>query len=145
LARPANLARKPRFNPTAQREERQAKIDATPLVSSFAGIEEVGVTLAFDDPEGKQQPSPRGVSFAPDMHAFFQFSCPMRDCTGGGFDANDDLHRALKRHEGGHTGTMSCEGVRPRSGVKDRRCDIRLRYTLAIRDAAPAAKAARSR
>ena len=139
MARPANLARKPRFNPTAQREERQAKIDAAPLVSTYANIEEVGVALAFDDPEGKQQPSPRGMSFAPDMHAYFLFSCPMRDCTGGGFDANDDLHRALKRHEGGHTGTLTCQGVRPRNGLKDVRCGIELRYTLALRGKTKAA------
>lgn len=127
------MSRRPAVNPTAQREARQALINAAPLVAEYTGIEEVGVALTFSDPEGKQQPSPRGVSFAPHMHAYFQFGCPMRDCTGGGFDANDDLHRALSRRRGGHTGTISCEGTRPRSGIKDLRCNIRVNYTLDIR------------
>jgi len=127
------MARRPHVNPVLQREARQALINAAPLVGTYSGIEEVGVTLTFSDPEGKQNPSPRGVSFAPDMHAYFQFSCPMRDCTGGGFDANGDLQRALSRRKGGHTGTMTCTGVRPRGGMKDSRCGIAVNYTLAIR------------
>lgn len=135
--------RKPHFNPATQRDARQALIDATPLVSSYPGVEQVGVSLTFEDPEGRQKPSPRGLSFEPDMHTYFQFSCPMQDCSGGGFDANADLHRALERREVGHAGTLSCEGNRPRSSVKDARCNIRVHYTLAIRRKAAAAAAAK--
>lgn len=127
------MSRRPAVNPTAQREARQALINAAPLVAEYTGIEEVGVALTFSDPEGKQQPSPRGVSFAPHMHAYFQFGCPMRDCTGGGFDANADLQRALGRGRTGHTGTLECGGNRPRGGNKQSRCNLRLHYTLAIR------------
>jgi hypothetical protein len=127
------MPRKPHVNPTQLREARQALINAAPVVADYPGLEEVGVTLTFFDPEGKQQPSPRGVSFAPHMHMYFQFGCPSRDCTGGGFDANADLLRALSRKRGGHTGTLSCGGIRPRGGNKTERCGLELRYTLNIR------------
>jgi hypothetical protein len=135
------MSRKPLVNPVALREARQALINAAPLVSEYTGVEEVAVSLTFADPEGKQQPSPRGVSFAPHMHAYFQFACPMRDCTGGGFDANAELQRALSRGRTGHTGSMECHGNRPRSGLKTLRCNIRVHYTLAIK----AAERARAR
>lgn len=127
------MARRPTLIPNAQREARQRLINAAPLVSSHAGVEEVAVELRFSDAEGKQNPSPRGVLFAPHMNAFFQFSCPMRDCLGGGFDANVELQRALAKRKSGFTGTLSCEGNRPRGGLKNVRCGIDLHYTLEIR------------
>ena len=127
------MSRRPSINPTQQREARQALIDAAPLVANYSGVEEVGVVLTFSDPEGKQQPSPRGVTYEPHMHAYFQFGCPMRDCTSGGFDANEDLQRALGRGRTGHTGTLECGGNRPRGGQKQQRCNLRLHYTLSIR------------
>ena len=127
------MARKPNPMSNPQRDARQKLIDASPLVNTHSGIEEVHVEMTFSDPEGKQKPSPRGAIYAPDMHAFFHFSCPLRDCVGGGFDANADLTRALSRKRSGHTGTLSCEGMRSRSGLKATRCDIQLHYTMALR------------
>ena len=132
------MARKPAAQPLVERDARQRLLNAAPLVSSYAGVKEVAVEMRFTDAEGKQQPSPRGVSFAPDMHAFFQFSCPMRDCTGGGFDATEELQRALSRRKSGFTGTLTCEGNRPRSGFKTMRCNLQLHYTLTIRGKAAA-------
>jgi hypothetical protein len=123
----------------AQREARQQLANAAPLVADHAGVREVGVEMKFSDPEGKQQPSPRGSTYTGDMHAYFYFTCPMRDCTGGGFDANDDLQKALSKRRDGHTGKLSCQGVRPRSGFKNAACNIELTYTLAIRAKAKAA------
>lgn len=127
------MARKPNMITNPQREARQRLIDAAPLVGTFTGVEEAHVAMTFVDPEGKQKPSPRGASYAADMHAYFHFSCPMRDCVGGGFEANDDLQRALAKRRSGHTGTLSCEGNRPRSGLKDSRCNIQLNYRLDLR------------
>ena len=117
----------------AQREARQQLVNAAPLIGSHAGVEEVGVVLEFADPEGKQKPSPRASTYTGDMHAYFYFTCPMRDCVNGGFDAVADLQKALKRGAHGYTGTLSCHGVRPRSGIKNAPCNIELRYTLEIR------------
>jgi hypothetical protein len=127
------MARRPSILPNAQREAREKLINAAPLVSDHKDVEEVGVELNFVDPEGKQKPSPRGASYASDMHAYFHFTCPMRDCVGGGFEAHADLSRALQRRRNGHTGAISCQGKRPRSGLKDPACNIELRYTLSIR------------
>jgi hypothetical protein len=126
-------------HPSNTLAERQTLINAAPLVSDCAGVDEVAVELKFHDTEGKQQPSPRAAVFAPDMHAYFHFTCPMRDCTGGGYDASADLLAALRKRRHGHGGVMSCQGVRPRGGVKNQRCGIELHYTLLIRKEAAAA------
>lgn len=133
------MARMPHIVSTSQREARQQLINASPLVEDHAGVREVSVGMTFSDPEGKQKPSPRGASYTADMHAYFYFSCPMRDCIGGGFDANADLLKALVRRHDGHTGALTCQGVRPRPGIKGAPCNIELHYTLAIRSKAKAA------
>ena len=130
---------RPHIVTNAQREARQLLANAAPLIGAHAGVAEVGVELTFADPEGKQKPSPRGVSYTGDMHAYFYFTCPMRDCTSGGFDANEDLQKALSKRRDGHTGTLTCTGVRPRSGSKNQPCNIALNYTLVIRAKAKAA------
>lgn len=132
------MAYRAKVHPNAQRDARQLLMNAAPLVGEQPGVEELSIGLTFTDPEGKQQPSPRGLTYGATMRAYFQFSCPMRDCTDGGFDANADLLPALVRKRNGHTGTVSCHGNRPRGGNKKVRCDIELRYTLAIRKKATA-------
>lgn len=126
MARPSVL-------PNAAREARDRKAAAAPLIGAHRGVSEVHIDLAFRDPEGRQTPSARGLTFAAHMPAYFQFSCPMRDCTGGGFDANTDLLPALKRKRNGHSGKVTCTGNRPRGGKKLAPCDIEASYTLEIR------------
>ena len=133
------MARKPHVISNPQREARMQVHRAAPLVGNYPGVDEISVALHFVDPEGKQQPSPRGLTYAGDMHAFFDFSCPLRDCQNGGFDANADLLRALQKGRNGHTGTLTCHGNRPRSGIKNLKCNVELRYTLSIRGKAVAA------
>lgn len=133
------MARRPNVNPVAAREAHKLLFDASPLVSKYPGIGEVAVDLKFADPEGKQHPSPRGMLFGQDMHAYFKFACPMRDCTGGGFDPSDDLLGALSKKRNGHAGVVACKGNRPRSGLKNLPCGIELHYTVAIRKEAAAA------
>ena len=135
------MARKPHIVTNAQREARQQLHRAAPVIDDYPGVAEVSIELKFSDPEGKQQPSPRGMTFAADMHAFFDFSCPLRDCEGGGFDANADLLRALSKRRSGHAGTLSCQGTRPRNGLKDLRCNVELHYVMSIRNKASAAAA----
>ena len=114
-----------------QHAARQLLLTAAPLIGAY-GVEEMGVELNFSDPEGKQRPSPRGTTYTSAMHAYFHFTCPMRQCTGGGFEANADLLSALSRHQDGYSGTVACQGVRPRNGV-NAVCNIKLRYTLDLR------------
>ena len=130
---------RPHIVTNAQREARQQLVNAAPLIADHPGVSEVRVELKFVDPEGKQNPSPRAASYTGDMHAYFYFTCPMRECTNGGFDANDDLQPALGKRRNGHTGVLACQGVRPRGGLKGAPCNIELHYTLAIQTKAKAA------
>ena len=130
---------RPRFHNPAEREARQRLIDAAPLIGDHAGVQEISVSLTFADPEGKEQPSPRAVTYMGDARAYFRFSCPMRDCVDGGFDATADLGKALARRADGHRGALACQGVRSRAKNKNNPCNIELRYALEIRRKAKAA------
>jgi hypothetical protein len=127
------MARKPHVISNPQREARQAVYRSAPVVADYPGLHEAHVELKFVDPEGKQQPSPRGLTFTDSMHVFFDFGCPLRDCQGGGFDANADLLKALSKRRNGHTGTQSCQGTRARNGIKNLKCNVELHYTLTLR------------
>jgi hypothetical protein len=133
------MARKPYVVQNERRDARELLANATPLIKQL-GVEEVGVELTFADPEGKQTPSPRATTYMSDMHAYFHFTCPMRFCTDGGFEAQADLLQALSQHQDGHTGTVTCQGKRPRqNGFKAMPCGIELRYTLVLRGKTQAA------
>lgn len=130
---------RPRFQNSAEREARQRLIESAPLIGDHAGVQEISVALTFADPEGKEQPSPRGLTYMGDARAYFYFTCPMRDCVDGGFDATAELTKALGRHADGHTGALTCHGVRARAKIKNNPCNLELRYALEIRRKAKAA------
>lgn len=130
-----------------EREERQRAYLATPLLAAqFPGLSELAVRMRFEDPEGKEKPQPYAQIFAPDMHAFFQFQCPLRECTGGGFDLSAVVPRGLSAKGAAHHGTMTCGGRRRRSHGGTDRCGLRLDYELVpLGQAAPAPPRAASR
>lgn len=129
----------PRFQNSAEREARQRIIDAAPLIGDLADVHEVSISLTFKDPEGREQPTPRGVTYTTDARTYFRFACPMRDCVDGGFDATQDLARALTKRADGHTGAMTCHGTRARGKSKNNPCNLEVRYALEIRRKAKAA------
>jgi len=133
------MARKSHVAVTQERAARDELFRAAPAIGNYRGIGEVSVDMKFFDPEGKLQPSPRSRRFAADMQAFFDFPCPQRDCTGGGFDATSDLQGALGKHRNGHIGKLICHGLRSRNDSKNQPCNIELTYIMTIRDKAAAA------
>jgi hypothetical protein len=124
---------KPHIIALRQREARDRRRNAAPVVGKYTGVRSVGVRLTFSDPEGREQPSPRGMIYANDMHLFFDFPCPLRGCQKGGFNAGPDLLGAVATRRNGHSGSLSCKGLRARSGVKDQRCGLELKYVLSLR------------
>ena len=70
-----------------ERDLRQRAYLAAPLLAKqFPAVQELAVRMKFNDPEGKEKPQPYARVFSPDMRAFFQVQCPLRNCTEGGFD-----------------------------------------------------------
>lgn len=115
-----------------EREARHSKYLAAPkMAEAFPDADELAVRMRFEDPEGKVKPQPYAQVFAPDMQAFFQFQCPLRDCTGGGFDLTTAVPRGLTRKNAVTTGSATCTGQRKRSHGPTARCDLRLDYELA--------------
>ena len=133
------MAKKLHVKVNKELEARASRQRAAPVVRQYSPVQSVSVKLAFEDPEGREHPSPRGMTYADDMHLFFDFPCPLRDCQKGGFNASADLLRALATHRTAHSGTLTCSGTRPRSGAGNQRCNLTLNYTMSVRGKAAAA------
>lgn len=131
------MAKKTHVNPAKELEARTRRQRAAPVVRQYPAVQSVSVKLAFEDPEGRQHPSPRGMTYADDMHLFFDFPCPLRDCQKGGFNASAELLRALSARRTSHTGTLTCEGKREH-GDSDR-CNLKLTYTMTVQGKVAAA------
>jgi hypothetical protein len=127
------MAQKPYIIDHQRREQRQQSYMAAPVVGKkFPGIEQLAVEMRFKDPEGKSSVSPHRRLFAPDMQAFFEFQCPLRDCANGGFNLTSAVPKAFSDRKHETTGTMECEGRRPRDGAADPRCRLELQYRVTM-------------
>jgi hypothetical protein len=125
------MAQKPHFVDLREREQRQRTYLAAPTVAKqFPALEELAVNMSFFDPEGKVHPSPSRRLFAPSMQAFFEFQCPMHDCSGGGFNMRDLVPRALTGKKPVTSGQLQCAGKRPRIGAGTSPCLLELNYEV---------------
>lgn len=117
-----------------EREQRQRSYLAAPVMAqAFPGVSELAVKFRFTDPEGKEKPQPYSQLFVPDMRAFFQFQCPLRDCTGGGFDLSTAVPKGLSHKNGngnGNGGPLACGGQRKRPHGDTSRCGLQLEYEV---------------
>jgi len=114
-----------------EREARQRSYLAAPLMeAAFPGVTELAVRFRFTDPEGKEKPQPYAQIFVPDMRAYFQFQCPLRECTGGGFDLSTAVPRGLTHKNGDKHGSLACGGQRKRPHGEISRCGLQLEYEV---------------
>lgn len=125
------MAQKPHFVDVREREQRQRTYQAVPTVAEqFPTLDELAVEMRFLDPEGKVHPSPSRRLFAPSMQAFFDFQCPMRECSGGGYNMTTIVPRALTGKNPVTTGKMQCKGQRQRVGTGNSPCLLELTYEV---------------
>jgi hypothetical protein len=76
------------------------------------------------------------------MQAYFEIECPLRDCTGGGFDLTAPVGRFLSDRRAETSGKASCSGDRKRDGVADHRCNLQVTYQLKVQQDDKSAAAA---
>jgi hypothetical protein len=106
-----------------KREQRQLQYLSAPALSkAFPAAKEFVIELRFVDPERKVRPSPHKRIFTPEMQAFFEFPCPLRDCTGGGFSLGREIAGSLTGRRTEASGVQTCQGKRKREGSKDANC-----------------------
>ncbi len=118
-----------------ERERRQRNYLAAPVLrQKYPKIRELVVELSFSDPEGKVNPSPHKRRYSSEMQAYFEIECPLRDCTGGGFDLAADITKSLSAKHAESTGKSACTGDRKRDGVADHRCGLQLSYRVKVLD-----------
>lgn len=119
---------------TQQRDQRQqAYLKADVLGERYPQIREIGVDMRFRDPDGKLTPSPQRRVFLPEMRAYFDLLCPLKDCQDGGFEVDAAIHRKVAGARSDTGGGAICQGRRPRTGDKGRACGLELEYVLAIK------------
>jgi len=125
------MAQKPYVIDQRQRELRQRSYQAAPSVAElFPALEELAVELRFVDPDGKVRPSPFTRIFVPDMQAFFEFQCPLRECSGGGFDLSQEIPRALGKGTSADHAVIRCKGRRDRPSSDEKHCLLELKFEL---------------
>jgi hypothetical protein len=123
------MAQKPYVIESQQREARQRLYTAAPVLGELhPSVKELVVELRFVDPENKVHPSPHKRIFVPDMQAFFEFHCPLKDCTGGGFSLSETIQGGLSGRRSEISGKLSCEGKRKRESSPDPCCRLELHY-----------------
>lgn len=127
------MALKPYVIESQQREARQRLYMAAPTLDKFPSIKEVSVELRFVDPDGKNHPSPHKRIFTADMQAFFEFPCPLRDCTGGGYSLSATIIDGLSHRRTEINGHTPCQGRRSREKGTADRCGLELHYQASVR------------
>jgi len=127
------MAQKPYAVDLRERERRQTSYLAAPsLAALFPKLEELAVELRFVDPDGKVRPSPFTRIFVPDMQAFFEFQCPLRECSGGGFDLSREIPRALSKGATTDAAVVRCKGRRDRPSSDEKHCLLELKFELTV-------------
>lgn len=123
------------------RERRQKLHLAAPILSSeFPGVQEINIVMRFNDPDGREHPSPHKQIFIPEMRGFFDFQCPLRDCVGGGFDLNASVRKALINRNSEGSGIKHCLGHRGRKGIEDQSCRLELQFQVIVVDKSASGK-----
>jgi len=118
--------------PTAERERREeARLNAPRISDRFPKAGRFAIAMSFRDPSGTAQPSPMRHIFGPSMQAYFEVRCPLRDCSGGGFELTPFVVAMLSRRGEARSGQSYCEGSRGHQGA----CGLELTYTLTMLDA----------
>lgn len=119
---------------TQLREQRQHQYMAAPSIGEkFPSVQEIAVQLSFRDPQGKVHPSMHKRIFTADMQAFFEFPCPLRECSGGGYSLSETLTDALSRRRLETSGSLGCDGKRVREKGADPCCGLELHYHATVR------------
>ena len=114
-----------RGHPAAGNQQREEAFRNSPTIAErFPRAGGFAIEMAFRDPRGGT-PSPRRQSYEPSMQAFFTARCPIRDCTGGGFDFNEAIQPMLSEAGAPRSGNAVCHGAR-----SSKPCDLELSWSL---------------
>jgi hypothetical protein len=119
--------------PLSERNQRdEAWTNAPTIRDRFPRARRFAIAMTFRDPGGAAQPSPMRQLYEPSMRALFELRCPLRDCTGGGFDLNAPITSMLSSDRQPRSGRAACRGSRGRTGGE---CQLELSYSLIPADA----------
>ncbi|HZP11907.1 MAG TPA: hypothetical protein VFB36_05755 [Nevskiaceae bacterium] len=111
----------------SERHQRDEAWSAAPTIRErFPRARRFAIAMSFRDPHGAATPSPMRQLYEPSMRAIFEQRCPVRDCTGGGFDLNGSIRSMLSNDRLPRTGQAACRGSRFRGGE----CGLELSYSL---------------
>lgn len=112
------------------------RLRAAPLRHLFPEIQQLRITLVFDEPEARTTtPSPQLHTLYAAASAFFRFPCPCSDCDGE-FDLTEAVKRlttssATRARATSLSGHSCCQGIRFRAqAAHQRSCPMQLHFEL---------------
>jgi len=111
---------------SGDRLARQRAYAASPSIEAlYPHLADVALELHFLFDTGIPYASPYKRLFVPAMQAFFEVSCPDRNCIGGGFSLFDAVARAAATPDRDLTTQLRCTG-----SIGRQACSIRLRCVV---------------
>lgn len=117
----------------AREKRHEIYLAAQTLDKACPGFEEGVIYLRFLDPTLKETPSPYKRILLPEMRAYFEFACPLKGCSSGGFGLSEVVLDALSSRTKEVTGVLTCPGKRKRRGIDDDCCGLELHYHFTVR------------
>ncbi len=111
-------------------QSRRKRVAAGTLADAYPAVEQVNVTLTFNEPEGLS-PVRQTHGMYPAAPAYFEFPCPHGDCDGS-FDLNSAAAAVLKKSLNVGDGTLKCPGTRSGTPVARQPCTLSADYRIAV-------------
>lgn len=128
------MAMRPHLVDAQRRLQRQQAYESvTTLSALWPELAEVAIKLHFTAAAGASPPMPYRQIFLPDMQAYFEFLCPNRSCSDGGFDLQREIERARNRRATESSGVLECHGQQRVVGGSEPCCPVRLNFAIELR------------
>lgn len=97
-------------------ELEKERLDAGPLSARFPQVSgiTIRVTYYYDRPDSVLMV--RTINVYPSSSSCFHLQCPLKDCTGGGFDLTRDIWELIRSGRKSGKGKMVCGGEKEAQG-----------------------------
>lgn len=102
------------------------------VAEEFPDVVSIRIRLTFEDIDKQSHPEARELNYGPSSRAFFELSCPYRECVMGGFAFSAAVRGAIQSRLVHATGTASCPGWQDRERIRKHGCYLKAKYEIHV-------------
>ena len=94
----------------------------SPYIShEFPNIKSIGVTIKFTDSDDGREFT-KTITYQPNSKAYFQYDCPYRECSDGGYDLKNVIEKAINSSDRQAQEKLKCNGWQDAERVGKHHC-----------------------